>query len=138
YLNGPFRNVWARYGYDPKKDPSSKIYQSIDIRYRNGNPAEGLRNRVTLFKDHSVSYQSDSFASPFNYLDESRVGSVKGGDSVIDEEEARQSREEDYIFRPGQLSIFKRTIYQLCDIEIDQVQQIIAENDGQETECTEK
>ena len=133
YLNGPFRNLWIRYGYNPKLEKSSKIYQLIDCRYRNNHSAT-LHNKVTLFKDHSVSFKADNI-SAFNYLNESRAG--------IDAEMFEQNEDEslnktDYIFRPGHLSIFKRTNYQLCDIEIPEVQKIIHENDGQETQCTEK
>lgn len=34
FVTGPFRILWVRFGYDPRKDPSSKIYQSIDFRIR--------------------------------------------------------------------------------------------------------
>lgn len=133
YLNGPFRNLWVRYGYNPKKDKSSKVYQCIDCRYRN-NPLEGYRNGITLFKDHST--ERPDRENPYSYLDVSRSGRVSGENAV--EEPMIASIENDYIFRPDNISIFKRTIYQLCDIEIEEVQAIIAENDGQESECTEK
>lgn len=28
----PFKNLWVKFGYDPREDPSSKCYQSIDYR----------------------------------------------------------------------------------------------------------
>lgn len=31
-VKGPFRQVWVRYGFDPKKDPSTAIYQTIHFR----------------------------------------------------------------------------------------------------------
>lgn len=134
YLNGPFRNLWVRYGYNPKLDKSSKMYQSIECRYRS-LPTESMRCKVTLFKDHSVSYLPDS-VSPFHYLDESRV-STASGDRIFSED-APHISDDDYIFRPGHISIFNRAFYQICDIDVPEVKQIIAENDGQEVECTEK
>ncbi|KAI2807345.1 hypothetical protein RDWZM_006046 [Blomia tropicalis] len=131
YLNGPFRNLWVRYGFNPKEERSSKIYQSIDCRYR-GTSSEAFRNRVTVFKDHSISYKPD-FVSPFHYLDESATGQDVNTENVDE-----LGNECSYIFRPGLISIFNRTIYQLCDIEIDEVQNIIHANDGKESECTEK
>lgn len=133
YINGPFRNLWVRYGYNPKTDKTSKIYQSIECRFRSV-PSESVRCKVTLFKDHSVS--APDFVSPFHYLDESRVSTASGDRTFNDD--GSQLSDDDYIFRPGHASIFKRTFYQICDIDVPEVKQIIAENDGQETECTEK
>lgn len=33
-MSGPWRVMWVRYGYDPKKDSSSRIYQTFDFRVR--------------------------------------------------------------------------------------------------------
>ncbi|CRH00683.1 general transcription factor 3C polypeptide 5, putative [Plasmodium relictum] len=38
FVDGPWRRTYCKYGYDPRKDPSSYIYQTIDFRdnfYRN-------------------------------------------------------------------------------------------------------
>lgn len=32
YVNGPFLHMWVRYGYDPTKDPLSRIYQLVICR----------------------------------------------------------------------------------------------------------
>ncbi|VTZ67703.1 general transcription factor 3C polypeptide 5, putative [Plasmodium chabaudi chabaudi] len=32
FANGPWRRTYCRYGYDPRNDPSSYIYQTIDFR----------------------------------------------------------------------------------------------------------
>jgi len=32
YSNGPWRRCWVRWGYDPKLDPDSSVYQIIDFR----------------------------------------------------------------------------------------------------------
>lgn len=34
FATGPFRAMWVRFGYDPRKDPSSRIYQTLDYRIR--------------------------------------------------------------------------------------------------------
>lgn len=31
-VKGPYRQMWIRYGYDPKQHPSSAIYQTIHFR----------------------------------------------------------------------------------------------------------
>ncbi|KAL5783911.1 hypothetical protein ACOSQ2_006303 [Xanthoceras sorbifolium] len=34
FSNGPFQKFWIRKGYDPRKDPESRIYQRIDFRVK--------------------------------------------------------------------------------------------------------
>ncbi|OTF73935.1 hypothetical protein BLA29_012369, partial [Euroglyphus maynei] len=72
-----------------------------------------------------------------SFLD--RFGTKSDGNThPVNDCDDDQSIDQSYLFRPGQLSTLKRTTFQLCDIQIDQVQQIIHENDGHELECTEK
>ncbi|MGH0155959.1 UNVERIFIED_CONTAM: hypothetical protein FKN15_030322 [Acipenser sinensis] len=35
-LTGPWRSLWVRFGYDPRKDPKAKAYQVLDFRIRCG------------------------------------------------------------------------------------------------------
>ena len=34
FTTGPWRSLWVKMGYDPKKDPSAKKYQLVDFRVR--------------------------------------------------------------------------------------------------------
>lgn len=34
YHTGPWRVMWVKYGYDPRKDPAARIYQTFDFRVR--------------------------------------------------------------------------------------------------------
>ncbi|XP_052173802.1 uncharacterized protein LOC127789077 [Diospyros lotus] len=52
FSNGPFLRFWIRKGYDPRKDPESRIYQRIDFRvppslrsYCDANIALGSKHR---------------------------------------------------------------------------------------------
>lgn len=52
FLNGPFRRFWIKKGYDPRKDPESRIYQNIDFRvhhelrsYCESRLSSGLQHR---------------------------------------------------------------------------------------------
>lgn len=31
-VKGPFRQLWVRFGYDPKQHPESAVYQTIHFR----------------------------------------------------------------------------------------------------------
>ncbi|XP_067328086.1 general transcription factor 3C polypeptide 5 isoform X2 [Anolis sagrei] len=35
-LTGPWRSLWVRFGYDPRKHPEAKVYQVLDFRIRCG------------------------------------------------------------------------------------------------------
>ncbi|XP_047280036.1 general transcription factor 3C polypeptide 5 isoform X1 [Homo sapiens] len=35
-ITGPWRSLWIRFGYDPRKNPDAKIYQVLDFRIRCG------------------------------------------------------------------------------------------------------
>ncbi|GMY16885.1 general transcription factor 3C polypeptide 5-like [Fagus crenata] len=52
FSSGPFLRFWIRKGYDPRKDPDSRIYQRIDFRvpqplrsYCDAIAAKGLKHR---------------------------------------------------------------------------------------------
>ncbi|TYH58043.1 hypothetical protein ES332_D08G129000v1 [Gossypium tomentosum] len=52
FSNGPFRRFWIRKGYDPRKDPESRIYQRTDFRvpeplrnYADANVANNLTHK---------------------------------------------------------------------------------------------
>ncbi|KAJ6865719.1 hypothetical protein NC652_037284 [Populus alba x Populus x berolinensis] len=52
FSGGPFQKFWIRKGYDPRKDPDSRIYQSVAFRvppelksYCDDNAAKGLKHR---------------------------------------------------------------------------------------------
>lgn len=52
FSNGPFLRFWIRKGYDPRKDPESRIYQRIDFRvppslrsYCDNGIASGLKHK---------------------------------------------------------------------------------------------
>jgi len=34
FVTGPWRVMWVRFGYDPRLDPTSRIYQTLDYRLR--------------------------------------------------------------------------------------------------------
>lgn len=43
-----------------------------------------------------------------------------------------------YIFREGALPPYRQMFYQLCDLNVDELQKIIHRNDGAEESCTER
>jgi hypothetical protein len=48
YSNGPFSNLWIRFGYDPSFHPSSRIYQLLNCRF----PPQYLMTLSDSLADH--------------------------------------------------------------------------------------
>ncbi|XP_065203114.1 general transcription factor 3C polypeptide 5 [Planococcus citri] len=97
FTSGPFRISWVRFGYDPRKDPAAKKYQTVDYRIR-GNvqtllveryPSRyAFRNKHKPWKDEKVNIEENC-----------------------------------YVFKPGYLPPHGQMFYQLCDIHIPEIQQ---------------
>ena len=34
FTNGAWKSLWCKLGYDPRKEPASKVYQTVDFRIR--------------------------------------------------------------------------------------------------------
>lgn len=32
FVSGPYKRLWIKFGYDPRTDPASKLYQCLDFR----------------------------------------------------------------------------------------------------------
>ncbi|XP_039765132.1 general transcription factor 3C polypeptide 5 isoform X2 [Pararge aegeria] len=63
---GPWRMMWVRYGYDPRKEPGARIYQTLDFRMRHAAGVHSMvmtrdqvvhckkTDRVKNFKKHAT------------------------------------------------------------------------------------
>ncbi|XP_074594264.1 general transcription factor IIIC subunit l(2)37Cd [Brevipalpus obovatus] len=148
YPNGPFRCQWVRYGFDPKKNKSCKIYQTLDFRVKSAFVKGECSNKITakrsvfelnpIRKRESLKKTHDKQGS---FIDSSllsaRTTSVKDMEksNTLDEERAIAT----FVFTPGVLPTYRQVHYQLCDIKVDAVQKLIHSNDDNEPEeCHDK
>lgn len=148
YVNGPFRTMWVSYGYDPHKDSSSKVLQTLDFRVKHPQDQNDYSRRsinqyqLPMRKNPEKSKNKQHFdlktmissttsSSHHNYddsIDDSLIG-LKG--FAITEAMCK--------FRKDLVPVARQLSYQLKDIEIDGVQAIVHSNDGREPEvCSEK
>lgn len=135
WLNGPWRTLWTRIGYDPRKDPSAKIYQMVDFRVGSRRGAKNLP--IKAKRDTS------SFILPNLVGKNASQGSlVKEAVMVSSENKAddKQSEEQDlpYVFTPNKMPKQKQLFYQVCDLHDPEIQRLVSKNDGQEDECHER
>ncbi|CAH0556532.1 unnamed protein product [Brassicogethes aeneus] len=110
---GPWRMAWIKYGYNPQKDSSSRVYQILDYRIRT---AEGTKLKVNAKRNYASKAAfyfsntnlqnvslNDKFSSKKNFIDESS-----------------------YILRPTTIPPARQMFYHYCDIYIPEIQDMLA------------
>ncbi|KAM6431192.1 general transcription factor 3C polypeptide 5 isoform 2-T2 [Liasis olivaceus] len=144
-LTGPWRSLWVRFGYDPRKHPEAKIYQVLDFRIRcgmkygytpNDMPVKAKRSTynyslpITLKKPGS---------HPLSIQDLKQGLSTSGTSSAKSQVFSKYKLKDSiYIFQEGSLPPYRQMFYQLCDLKVECLQKIIHRNDGMEAVCTER
>ncbi|KAJ8726552.1 hypothetical protein PYW07_001250 [Mythimna separata] len=103
---GPWRSTWVKYGYDPRKDPAARKYQTLDFRLRH---AAGVRSMIMSREDITTDRERKpkrSAAEAAAVSDEIAEGSV--------------------YFRRGMTPTQRHIFYQYCDIQLPEVEEILA------------
>ncbi|XP_024119003.1 general transcription factor 3C polypeptide 5 [Oryzias melastigma] len=141
-VTGPWRSLWVRLGYDPRKDPESKKYQILDFRMRcSTKHGYSVSNMLVKPKRSSLSYSlpimlNKAVPQPTSVMD------------IPDQENPSSSRysapssyklkESTYIFREGMLPPYRQMFYQLCDLDVDSIREMIEQSSGTEQQCLER
>ncbi|KAJ8390013.1 hypothetical protein AAFF_G00111740 [Aldrovandia affinis] len=146
-LTGPWRSLWVKFGYDPRKTPEAKAYQVLDFRFRcgmkhgytpNDMPVKAKRSTYNYSLPISVNkagYTPNDMPvkakrSTYNYsLPISVNKAVPQAASV---QEISQEVTHPKPAPPRQM------FYQFCDLEVESIKKLIQRNDGQEEECNER
>ncbi|KAG8447581.1 hypothetical protein GDO86_014910 [Hymenochirus boettgeri] len=146
-LTGPWRSLWVRLGYDPRKNPEAKNYQVLDFRIRcgvkygyapNDMPVKAKRSTynyslpITLKKPVPQALSVEDIKQGVASSSSNPTGGIKSAANRY------KLKESVYIFREGNLPPYRQMFYQLCDLQVDNLQAIVKSNDGTETECTER
>ncbi|KAG8201820.1 hypothetical protein JTE90_027300 [Oedothorax gibbosus] len=136
YTNGPWRALWVRFGYDPRKDPAAKKYQVMDLRINPSIPIneKRMKTRPSYYTLPNKSNPNKERVATINTMD--LMPPVK--EEVANENEALEVQLLACKYFPGQLPTARQCFYQLCDIHLDSVQKLVHKNDGQEDFCHEK
>ncbi|KAJ8286299.1 hypothetical protein GJAV_G00036870 [Gymnothorax javanicus] len=141
-LTGPWRSLWVRFGYDPRKTPEAKIYQVLDFRIRcgvkhglspNDMPVKAKRSTLNYSLPITVNKTVPQPASVQEIVQEGDQPMVRK--SVPPRYKQKESS---YIFREGTLPPYRQMFYQLCDLEVESIQKRVHQNDGKEEECNER
>ncbi|GBP06039.1 General transcription factor 3C polypeptide 5 [Eumeta japonica] len=117
YLSeGPWRAMWVKFGYDPRKDSSARMYQTLDFRVR----STGGMNIMVMNK-HKQRRNGKYTKTLRRNVEE------LSDDDVI--------TEASIYFRPGSIPPQRQIFYQFGNVELPEVQALLAKPT---TECHER
>uniref|UniRef100_UPI0037E9C1E1 general transcription factor 3C polypeptide 5 n=1 Tax=Semicossyphus pulcher TaxID=241346 RepID=UPI0037E9C1E1 len=140
-VTGPWRSLWVRLGYDPRKCKEAKKYQLLDFRIRcSTKHGYSLSDMPVKAKRSALNY---SLPITFNKAGP-QVASVmelpaQEGPSTSQNPApiSYQLKESSYIFREGMLPPHRQMFYQLCDLNVESIKQVI-DKKGPDLVCDER
>ncbi|XP_062334835.1 general transcription factor 3C polypeptide 5 isoform X1 [Osmerus eperlanus] len=136
-VTGPWRSLWVRLGYDPRKIPEAKKYQVLDFRIRCSSKHGYSVNEIPVKpKRSTLNYTlpntfNKAVPQPVNVMELSQ----KPSSSRLPQ---YQLQESSYIFQEGTLPPYRQMFYQLCDLNVEKIRKVIQRNDGKEETCDER
>lgn len=101
FSTGPWRSMWVRFGYDPRKDPNARIFQTLDFRLRLNYHIAPKRSSRTKNEIHINIPQ-------------------------IDNSVGLNVEEREFILRPTVIPPARQMFYQYCDILIPEIQTMLS------------
>ncbi|XP_010892267.1 general transcription factor 3C polypeptide 5 [Esox lucius] len=140
-VTGPWRSLWVRFGYDPRKTPEAKKFQVLDFRIRcsskhgytsNDMPVKAKRSTFNYTLPITL---NKTVPQATNVTDLAPEGPNPGRSANITK---YQLKESSYVFREGTLPPHRQMFYQLCDLDVESIRNVFGRNDGQEEKCDER
>lgn len=139
-VTGPWRSLWVRLGFDPRKNSESKKYQMLDFRMRcSTKHGYSVSDMPVKAKRSSLDY---SLSITLNKAAPQAVSVMElpaqEGPSRQPVPVRYQLKDSSYIFREGMLPPHRQMFYQLCDLDVESIKKVIQRNDGEEKVCDER
>ena len=130
FTSGPWRNQWVRFGYDPRQDISSGIYQTLDYRVRLEGGAKLKVRAKRSYANYILPYQSTnpSKSRTSTIIREALVGSDQNkpiGDHVPALDIEKDIKRSNYIFEKGVIPPCRQMFYQYKDIKLEEAQNLV-------------
>ncbi|XP_033225218.1 general transcription factor 3C polypeptide 5 [Belonocnema kinseyi] len=119
FLTGPWRVMWVRLGYDPRKDPTARKYQTLDYRLK---AMHGLGSTVKCkrnYSEYNLPYKSAPVSKPKSMI-------LTANYNLETQKKKRNLSENVYIYREGFIPPSRQMFYQYCDILVDEIQEMLS------------
>lgn len=119
-MNGPWKIMWVRLGYDPRKDVSARKYQTLDYRLK---AMHGLGSTVKCKRNYA------GYMLPYKSAPLSKQKTMVLHEQLAQEHRQKKElrcHENVYIYREGMLPPSRQMFYQYCDVLVDEIQEMLA------------
>ncbi|XP_014214781.1 general transcription factor 3C polypeptide 5 [Copidosoma floridanum] len=133
FTTGPWRVTWVKLGYDPRKDPKSRKYQTLDFRMKG---TDGLLSNIRCKRGYSdVSMKNRNVPNT-----KSKTTVLTPNSSFQPQKKSIMMDENVYIYRPGMIPPSRQMFYQYCDVHVKEIQDMLDKYLGPPpgTPCHEK
>ncbi|XP_077478526.1 general transcription factor 3C polypeptide 5 [Stigmatopora argus] len=141
-VTGPWRSLWVKLGYDPRKTVDAKKYQMLDFRMRcSTKNGYWLNDLVVKPKRTTLKYALPNTLNKAVPVAASLTDLPTQDASSTSRDPVQTSyllKDSSYIFREGMLPPHRQMFYQLCDLQVPRIHEIIEQNNGTEQVCDER
>ncbi|XP_015607294.1 general transcription factor 3C polypeptide 5 [Cephus cinctus] len=134
FMNGPWRIMWVKLGYDPRTDPTSRKYQTLDYRLKAMHGLQATIKCKRSYSNYILPYKSAPISKPKTTVLTANLSQDQN------RKQERLSNENMYIYREGTVPPSRQMFYQYCDVLVDEVQEMLAKlpDPPPGTKCHEK
>ncbi|XP_012220563.2 general transcription factor 3C polypeptide 5 [Linepithema humile] len=120
FMTGPWRVMWVKLGYDPRKDTNARKYQTLDYRLK---AMHGLGSTVRCKRNYS------NYTLPYKSAPVSKQKPAILSANLSQEQNPKKERhlhENVYIYREGMVPPSRQMFYQYCDVLVGEIQEMLA------------
>ncbi|XP_072749433.1 general transcription factor 3C polypeptide 5 [Anoplolepis gracilipes] len=120
FMTGPWRIMWVKLGYDPRKDINARKYQTLDYRLK---AMHGLGLTVRCKRNYS------NYTLPYKSAPVSKQKPAVLTANLSQKQNPKKERhlhENVYIYREGMVPPSRQMFYQYCDVLIEEIQEMLA------------
>ena len=134
FMTGPWKIMWVKLGYDPRKDITARKYQTLDYRLK---AMHGLGSTVKCKRNYS------EYTLPYKSTPAAKQKTIQPSGSSSQEQSHKKEQdynENVYIYREGTVPPSRQMFYQYCDVLVEEIQEMLAKlpDPLPSTRCHEK
>lgn len=120
--NGPWKLLWIKYGYDPRKDPEARKYQCLDFRLRQD---AYLKSLVAKYTTRTYKRKVGDVKKPL----------VRGVLLEEGSDKEQEATEVTVCYRPGMIPTQRQIYYQYCDVKLPEIEEMISQSPSPGAQC---